>query len=318
MKYRHKKVNATAELLPDNNYYRVSNEHHPVPAWLIEGGSEWELLQEATLEYEIVAYRHKDLSQAIGKDVVLRKDTDSKYYEVASNDTTNEYEIYSVKRLSDGVVFSIGDRIKSVISDNLGQFTIAGFEVQGAVAGGMAILTKEGPSMSLEVAVKVTEPTGRAKLLEKILDKVTSVMHGVSSMKAAKDILLLVEQAGPVEDKKEKPVLVTEDGQILYKGFQPYLYWVNINDWCIGDDRDEDAITRWECTSYDTSNYKWFSTEAARTDHMVRNRKLFSLADLLELDLKGSDSTIFLNIEELESSAIGMLADEEINGVKIN
>lgn len=76
-------------------------------------------------EWEIVAYIFKPLSGKISRPPVIGPD--SKYWKEAQDDDGEDYGIHSVRRLSDGEIFSVGDRIegryapisKIVIKDNI-------------------------------------------------------------------------------------------------------------------------------------------------------------------------------------------------------
>lgn len=109
MKYKHKITGEEATLLED--YYQVTGD--VVPKRFIEDSCDWEKVIEK--DYEIVSYTFED--------ILCTKRSNGKYLRVDCTDkggvTLKEvlsfwrdgYAIHSVKRLSDGEVFTVGDKV---------------------------------------------------------------------------------------------------------------------------------------------------------------------------------------------------------------
>lgn len=60
-------------------------------------------------DYEILTYQHIVLSNELDKNIII--DKTSKHFEYAHG-CQNDFKIHSVRRLSDGEVFSVGDKMK--------------------------------------------------------------------------------------------------------------------------------------------------------------------------------------------------------------
>ena len=130
---KYNKVNNSAHYNYNGGNYTTS-----IPASIVENNKEYfeEIVEK---EYEILSFKHNCggvFSKSYSKD-------NSKFSQVPEGDEYSEenllkdktFEIYSVKRLSDGEVFSIGDKITGTysINENLkvgpGYVTIKSFDI---------------------------------------------------------------------------------------------------------------------------------------------------------------------------------------------
>ena len=97
-KFKHKTAGYIAEKLTTCEKYKLKiSTSDIIPAWVIENSNDWEEIVEK--DYEILMYRSKNNS-CIYFD-------NPKYFSSLNSD----WEIYSVRRKSDGVEFKIGDRV---------------------------------------------------------------------------------------------------------------------------------------------------------------------------------------------------------------
>lgn len=145
---------------PENSYfyYRDSKNRFTVYWQAVKDFSEfWEKVVEKN--YEILSIRGTSTSRWVYKltkypffqigcdDNIINIETDPKYY----------YEIYSVKRLSDGKIFTIGDKVKDRLTDELTNFRtqeIVGFK------GNLKIIctAKSGTAMPLSTIRHIEKP----------------------------------------------------------------------------------------------------------------------------------------------------------------
>lgn len=179
VQYRHNERDKIATLQNNNNYYTVENEHHPVAAWIIEGGNDWE---------------------------------------------------------------------------------------------------------------KVTEPTSREKLLEQMEVEIKGWYGTGKSYKSlAEKALSLIESSSivPVEEKKEEPVLITEDGKNILDG-EDTIWKVWTDTWDKGSGKAGYQIPE--------KRLKLFSTEAARTEWILVNKPILSINDLMQYS---DGETVDLDVEDI-------------------
>lgn len=123
-KYKHIKTGYIAECISTYPKYQLNDKDETVlPGIIVENSSDWkEIIKK---EYEILSFREingKKLNATLQKDgnyscVELLSNVEGYSTEkdmlglLVQNDTDLQYVIYSIKRLSDGEVFTIGDII---------------------------------------------------------------------------------------------------------------------------------------------------------------------------------------------------------------
>lgn len=120
-KYKHIKTGETVELFVISDKY-LDKDGAMIPKRFIEGNSDWEELKEK--EYEILSFRldsngsildkHENGKYGLGGGYYTAEDIlsgDPKRVDWCIAEKEYGYSIYSIKRLSDGVVFTVGDRI---------------------------------------------------------------------------------------------------------------------------------------------------------------------------------------------------------------
>jgi len=110
-KYKHKNTDYIAtETSSGNNYKVVEPKNFTIPKWIIENSNDWEEVIEK--EYEILSFSNsKNLIWNRAKDD--RFDAKWQMYRPTEEESLKEKGIiiHSIKRRSDGEVFSVGDKI---------------------------------------------------------------------------------------------------------------------------------------------------------------------------------------------------------------
>lgn len=97
-KFKHKITgNIAVETISEKNYKVSEPKNFTVPKWIVENSNDWEEIVEK--DYEILMYRSK-----INTDIYF---DNPEYFSRLSSD----WEIYSIRRKSDGVEFKIGDKV---------------------------------------------------------------------------------------------------------------------------------------------------------------------------------------------------------------
>lgn len=99
-KFKHK-ITKDVAIMKSNNSSFYTYDGMDIHARIVENSNDWEEVTEEK-EYEITAYQH-----GCGKIYPVTSDHSFNYNNVY-------YRIYSIKRLSDGEVFTIGDRTENL------------------------------------------------------------------------------------------------------------------------------------------------------------------------------------------------------------
>jgi hypothetical protein len=99
--YRHKRT-GSLYILDNTGYWYINgcNNTAKIPKDVVENSNDWELIEEPKKDYEILSVSDKD-------GTVCSND----YVFLESLVKNQEWKIHSVKRLSDGVVFTVGDTV---------------------------------------------------------------------------------------------------------------------------------------------------------------------------------------------------------------
>lgn len=141
-KYKHKITGNTAVETHSEQNYRVQN--FTIPKWIVENSTDWEEIEELNVsigtkfnslfnrdiwqiyeekEYEILSFINYKNIFSIPANTILTKIKDTKsfnFQNIYDNEKSilenNKWSIYSIKRISDGEIFTIGDRIKNKIT----------------------------------------------------------------------------------------------------------------------------------------------------------------------------------------------------------
>lgn len=173
-------------------------------------------------------------------------------------------QIQSIKRLQDGEVFSIGDKLSTGI-------TIDTIEESQNYVGGVALRQSDGSATAIEVA-RHYQP-----LLEETMEIIvgdTTYLMKKSDVDNINRILQegIAKEETPVQDKV---LLITEDGKAITDNFQK-VFGVSKEEWDTAD------IDKWDVTGSVLTTYKWFSTSEARYEWILYNKPCLSQKEIIE------------------------------------
>lgn len=196
------------------------------------------------------------------------------------------WKIYKVKRLSDGEIFTVGDKFKANIGGSDVVRTIQKIEVKGDVItihqengwltneveyGGIfheitkyvepIFITEDGVEIFQGDSVYIVSPKGE------LVNYVYSNIQNDGRMPSRK--YFSTKQAAQEYIRKNTPIFTTEDGVKIFKGD---IYWFVDTDFSISM---VEALHG--CGEY--SERKYFSTFELAEDYVIKNAKLISIED---------------------------------------
>lgn len=118
-KFKHKVTGKIASQVSNITSYSIKGESHTYPSWMIEDSNDWEEMIEykCTKDYEVLFYKSQKTDRIINNET-FNVAPDSSYW-----------NIFSVKRLSDGEVFTIGDKVIHCNNVTTKVATITGFSI---------------------------------------------------------------------------------------------------------------------------------------------------------------------------------------------
>lgn len=192
------------------------------------------------------------------------------YIHIPVLNTRGKYTIQSVKRLHDGEVFSIGDKLSTGI-------TIDTIEESQNYTGGIALRQSDGSATAIEVAKHYTPPVEEKVHItigEKIYNLIPAHADAVNRyLQQITNIATPGIRTPPVQDKV---LLITEDGKAVTDKDQ-ILYYVG-------------GESKWQL--YETKSYfnniksgnpwKVFSTPEARNGWILYNKPCLSQKEIIE------------------------------------
>jgi hypothetical protein len=115
--YRHKITGFTAvETTTEKNYKVTEPRHFTIPKWVVENSSDWELVEEPKKDWEILSFTNSlrnifHLNNQGYYDCIEDKEPATFRTLKFMLEEATFCKINSIKRLSDGEVFSVGDYI---------------------------------------------------------------------------------------------------------------------------------------------------------------------------------------------------------------
>ena len=234
----------------------------------------WEEIIEK--DYEILSFK-----EIASKHHIITKSTDGFGYQGREENflKSNDWQIHSVKRLSDGEIFTLGDKVDS---------DIRGFIITKLrIIGSTICVNGNGCQSSLAYLKPVKKPLfttfDNVDIFEG--DELHSV-HKISLVLNCGDYFLgtchkdftpnnnyiyfSTKQAAQDYINSKKVLFTTEDGVDIFKGDK--VSYVNFLDTIMRD------VT---CTEKSAKHdlFKWFSTEQAAQDYINSNKVLFTTED---------------------------------------
>lgn len=178
--------------------------------------------------------------------------------------------IHSIKRLQDGKVFSIGDKLSTgIIIDTI--------EESQNYAGGVALRQSDGSATAIEVAKHYTplvEEKVHITIGEKIYNLIPAHADAVNRyLQQITDIATPGIRTPPVQDKV---LLITEDGVNVTDEDQ-ILYYVG------GESKWQQYETKSYFSNIESGNpWKVFSTPEARNGWILYNKPCLSQKEIIE------------------------------------
>lgn len=134
-KFKHKKTGAIAVSDTLKGYYRITSNNMTIQfmeASFIEGTCDWQEIQEP--KYQILAFQHPEngnLYKLLPNGTYGYPKVTGYYNRTELNipyeECLKRYPIHSVKRLSDGVIFTIGNYFETLMWSGPQQFIIGKF-----------------------------------------------------------------------------------------------------------------------------------------------------------------------------------------------
>lgn len=264
----------------------------------------WEEVIEK--DYEILSFRHKG-SNYIWKNDLQLKDTfciiDGKAPFTSLkeiNKYPKVYEIYSVKRLRDGVVFTIGDNVihtnnvtyrtgkvtnLHIVSDCIFITTndrIKGFDTNLCFVEKLKkqplFTSTDGFEMFADDKYYVAQTSGNnliGSLIEFIVDK--QILHNPEYYGKYPNIKRFAKEENCkqyIADNMRKPLFVTEDGVEIFEGDKVA---------CINKQTFEPTGYGTPVVNPKPNKFLYFSTKAKAEEYILYNKPCLSLNDVLDI-----------------------------------
>lgn len=246
---------------------------------------------EATIgkDYEIVAYR-----SVVNKKIIWNKESDGFFHGGVHRFSENALiqnkdEIYSVKRISDNSIWSVGEETNygkilsfSILSD-VHNNNLNVYYDNGLIKGNIFIDSLKKKPTTVD-DVNENEWWKKCHPKDKIIfhiehnpdDWEVEVKDGCYTLNRKKPTSTTVE--APKHEEEKKPILVTEDGVEIYEG--EYIYLANL------ESNDVNIIyvsikPPLYCR-YDNLPTKSFSTKEKAEEYIAQNKKTISYKELLD------------------------------------
>lgn len=231
---------------------------------------EWEDYWQEVVEkdYEILSFRStRRNTYYFGKICTDCQKGESFLNQYLANNKTGLNEIYSIKRISDGEVFTVGD---NTTLGTLSKIEIVGIEK--AKSSGCAVYF------------------GAFTLKDTIWDTKEMQWDNTADLcfrkfnKNSEDFLV---------KKLSKPLFTTEDGVDIFEGDRYY--------WIIKDLRDSNVCsTKATKSSPNGYNLLYFSTKEKAEEYILMNKPILSVNDILSVDYQdGKYNNIIIEKEQL-------------------
>jgi hypothetical protein len=103
--YRHLKTGKLASVSESGTYFILEENGSNIPSWVVLNSDDWEKVVEKVVEkgYELLSFNNNG--------TILSVVNNKPFYGELLKEYLSKYKIHSVKRLSDGQVFTVGDKV---------------------------------------------------------------------------------------------------------------------------------------------------------------------------------------------------------------
>ncbi len=145
--YKHIRTGKIVSISENGTYFILADNGNNIPSWIVMNSNDWEEIIEVKKDYEILSLRTKGFyiskSPWLDLDYMLN---------------VEKCDIFSIKRLSDGEVFTVGDKTNAGI---IKEFQTHGNHVMVKTDGGLTTLDglciKKQPLFTTEDGVDIFE-----------------------------------------------------------------------------------------------------------------------------------------------------------------
>lgn len=320
--FKNKFTGDVATLTNETGYKLNSEIVGLIPAQYIENSNDWEeVKQEVQENYQVLSFREKSSNSIItlrGKGTYIIDTAKDWEYPGFSFNKQMEYvrrggyEIYSIKRISDGEIFTIGDKLKVPI----GKGETRTIERISLMKEDVAWLGWRNGASNLRTAKKVevlfTSCDGveifsgqswwyvaHSKMVARQTD--TLVYRGTNESDVSR--FSTREKAEMWIRNNRKPNLVTEDGVKIFPGDK---YWsVNLK-----------TLSMWEATcnnsTHKNGNIKVFSNESKAEKYQMFNAPVLSLNDVAKIYVSANREVTALTAMSAQNRRIQKLVLDKL------
>ena len=174
--------------MEDSNYYRVENNHTPIPAWIIEAGDDWELItEEEEPEYTILQWKTStDTIYQLCADGEYRQ-IDPQYAKVSgwslkSFSKKRGDTIWQVSRSSDSSIWTVGDKYMHMMNPALGEMVIEKFNIDNSehiylCCNGKSFKTHIPYAVAVPVPVEPTWQITKLRNIKKVCEDIGGIWN---------------------------------------------------------------------------------------------------------------------------------------------
>lgn len=283
-----------------------------LPSGMIEGSLDWEEVKEKT--YEIISVKYIQNNKVYTSDGAGFRNTGG-YISFRAAEEGNllnppqvgyEISIHSIKRLSDGEIFTLGDKIDGKFSSDR---TILSFDASNKYGRDLEVKQEHG-HISLEdlkhsrkeILYTTYDGVERYEYQREhwVVNDVYTPEHdfeicegnieGSLSEPETYKIFSTKEAADKYIESLPKPLFTTEDGKEMFEGDTYFcVYTIKGSTF----DVIERPVQECYIVNYSLSYIKYFSTRALAEEFTLMHKPCLSLNDLLEVWGGGDDKSIY-------------------------
>jgi len=238
------------------------------------------------------------------------------YEEILNNHLKNgvKYYIHSIKRLSDGEVFSVGDKIEHYAEYKRGEFSIRNHIVEKIYfieKDRLAFYVGNGLNLGIKDISNIKKPLFKTEdnsdihpgdnywcvntaphlwsIFQQTANENTKLNKGVL---AFKDVNLAQRYID-----KNKKLFTTEDGVDIFEGTSPKVYIVHrVNDFSIKECVKKEV----KSGSFSDKMY-YFSRKENAEKYILMNKPCLSINDIINLAHYNQDDDLIISKENLEN-----------------
>lgn len=233
-----------------------------LPLLLTQNSKDWEEIKEK--DYVIIAFRTtlNKLIYTLREDGKYSQDNNVGFAFGEDVLLTQGYEILTVKRLSDGGIFTIGDKI--AFANTSGE--LIKIDLQETMSSHVRLFFKDGRYLTMDWVNKPKPP-------------LFTTTDGVDVYRCDPVYIVSLENAKQyIKDHTKVKLFTTEDGVDIYE--YDLFYRVNPDVWKITEEKAFEKRTPELVKQY--SWFKFFSTRAMAEEYILMNKPLLSVKEVFQ------------------------------------